>query len=161
MNGDLAARAAQLARDAHAGQLDKQGRDYYEAHLVPIADSLAPFGEYAWAAGILHDIVEDTSTGYDDLAAAGIPPEVVDAVRAVTRVPGERYQRLIERACAHPFGRLVKLADNWHNLNDLAGLEQTDPATAERLRRRYVTARQALTGSLHAAARGVAESPGG
>lgn len=31
--------AAAFARDAHAGQVDKQGRGYFEAHLRPIAEA--------------------------------------------------------------------------------------------------------------------------
>ena len=49
-----------LALQAHEGQVDKQGRDYYLAHLRPIAESLRPYGPLAEMAGALHDIVEDT-----------------------------------------------------------------------------------------------------
>ena len=148
MTTDLQTLAASLARVAHAGQVDKAGRDYFTAHLLPIADHLRPFGEYAWAAGVLHDIVEDTSVGYQELLEAGVPPEVVGAVRAVTRVPGERYAQLIERAAAHPLGRLVKLADNWHNLQGQDELMLTDPELSAGLRRRYTRAREVLEAAL-------------
>jgi hypothetical protein len=49
-----------LALHAHQGQVDKQGRDYYLAHLRPIAEALRPHGPHAEMAGALHDIVEDT-----------------------------------------------------------------------------------------------------
>ncbi|MFI7585930.1 guanosine-3',5'-bis(diphosphate) 3'-pyrophosphohydrolase [Spongisporangium articulatum] len=148
MTSGLGERAEELARRAHAGQVDKLGDGYFEAHLRPIAELLRPFGEYASAAGVLHDIVEDTATTYDDLRAAGIPEPVVSAVRSVTRVEGEPYEALIARAAAHPLGRLVKLADNWHNLQGQAALAQVDPETSAALRERYERARETLTAAL-------------
>ncbi|MBT0771746.1 hypothetical protein KIH74_22590 [Kineosporia sp. J2-2] len=131
-----------LAARAHHGQLDKQGRGYFDNHLCPVAALLRPYGAYVEAAGYLHDILEDTATRVGDLRRAGIPYEVTRAVIAVTRRPGEEYTDLIERARLDPIGRLVKLADNWVNLTGLAGIE--DEATRERLRRKYVAARERL-----------------
>lgn len=137
--------AARLAEVAHAGQVDKQGRDYFEAHLVPIATVLEQFGEQAAMAGYLHDILEDTDYTAELLRAAGVPLEVVDAVVAVTRVPGEAYSDLIERAAAHPLGRLVKLADNTVNVAANPGLAETDPQRARvMLEERYLPARARL-----------------
>jgi (p)ppGpp synthase/HD superfamily hydrolase len=145
---NLEDQAALLALSAHQGQVDKQGHDYFGAHLLPIAEMLRPFGSNAYMAGILHDVVEDTSLTLAELAGQGFPAIVVDAVDAVTRREGETYPDLIERAGAHPLGRLVKLADNWHNLSSLDELAGTDPDTAARLRQKYLTARLALTAAL-------------
>ena len=101
-----------LAQEAHLGQTDKLGRDYFTAHLTPIAAGLREFGPEAEAAGWLHDIIEDTQHTGDTLRAAGVPEDVVLAVESVTKIEGEPYERLIERACADPIGRLVKLVDN-------------------------------------------------
>src|SRR5262245_40476678 len=139
--------AADFARKAHAGQVDAQGRDYFEAHLVPIAALLRPFGEDAAIAGVLHDVLEDTDVTADDLRDLGLPETVVSAVEAVTRRDGEPYEELIERASAHPLGRLVKLADNWHNLSSNPELALHDPEKAARLRERYTAARARLTAS--------------
>jgi (p)ppGpp synthase/HD superfamily hydrolase len=138
----------ELVRRAHAGQVDKQGRDYVEHHLLPIAELLRPYGEEAYAAGLLHDILEDTATTSAELLAAGVPTAVVRAVESVSRRPGEPYEQLISRAAADPLGRLVKLADTWVNLTGLEALAGTDPVTAERLRVRYTSARARLTSSL-------------
>jgi (p)ppGpp synthase/HD superfamily hydrolase len=140
--------AAEFARRAHAGQVDAQGRDYFEHHLLPIAALLRPFGDDAATAGLLHDVLEDTEATADDLRALGLPDAVVTAVESVTRRDGEPYEDLIERASAHPLGRLVKLADNWHNLSSNAELARHDPEKAARLRERYVAARRRLTASL-------------
>ena len=134
----------QLARTAHADQRDKQGRDYVEHHLAPIAEHLREHGEHAEMAGWLHDIVEDTPTTLTDLLEHGIPPEVVRAVDAVTRREGESYDDLITRAAADPLGRVVKIADNETNMSANAALAQTDPELAERLRKKYQRARTQL-----------------
>jgi (p)ppGpp synthase/HD superfamily hydrolase len=143
-----------LALQAHEGQVDAQGRDYYLAHLRPIAEALRPHGPHAEMAGALHDIVEDTRDhpdparryDLDRLRALGVPEDVVEAVDAVTRRPGEPYMSgLIRRAAAHPLGRLVKLADNRHNLAANADLARLDPERARRLREgRYRPARRIL-----------------
>jgi (p)ppGpp synthase/HD superfamily hydrolase len=137
-----------LVRDAHAGQVDKQGRDYVEGHLLPVAALLEPFGELAAAAGLLHDIVEDTDVTLERLAEVGVPAVVVRAVDSVTKRDGEDYAALIARAAADPLGRLVKLADNWINLTGLSDLSRLEPQTAERLRVKYETAQATLTAAL-------------
>ncbi len=138
-------RALTLAMQAHSGQVDKQGRDYFQHHLQPIAELLRPYGSHAYVAGLLHDVVEDTPVTCSQLAQLGFPPSVVQAVRSVTRLEGEPYLDLINRAAADPLGRLVKLADNWHNLSSVDALPEDDHS---RLRQRYESAREVLEQSL-------------
>jgi (p)ppGpp synthase/HD superfamily hydrolase len=143
-----------LALQAHEGQVDKQGRDYYLAHLLPIAEALRRYGPDAEMAGVLHDVVEDTRDhpdparryDLDRLRGLGVPEIVVEAIDAVTRRPGEPYiSGVIHRSAAHPLGRLVKLADNKHNLAANAELATRDPEAARRLREgRYRPARRIL-----------------
>ncbi len=133
-----------LARQAHAGQADKLGRDYYSAHLEPIAAALAEYGQLAEMAGLLHDILEDTAVTSDELLERGVPAEVVRAVESVSKRSGETYDDLIDRAAADPLGRLVKLADNAHNLASNDDLARRDPEAATRLRSKYERARQVL-----------------
>jgi len=133
-----------FVRQAHAGQTDKQGRDYYLHHLLPISKLLREHGDHAEMAGLLHDVLEDTSVTVEDLIALGVPTNVVRAVESVSKRAGELYEDLIARAAADPLGRLVKLADNEWNLDGLASLAKTDPATAARLKEKYETARGKL-----------------
>jgi hypothetical protein len=143
-----------LALQAHEGQVDEQGHDYYLARLRPIAEALRPYGPLAEMAGVLSDIVEatwdhaDPARRYDvgRLRALGVPESVVEAIDAVTRRPGEPYiSGYIRRAAAHPLGRLVKLADNKHNLDAAAALAAIDPDKARTLREgRYRPARRIL-----------------
>ena len=143
-----------LAMEAHEDQVDKQGRDYYLYELVPIADAARPYGKRAEMVAVLHHIVEDTRDhpdparryDLDRLRVLGVPEVVVEAIDAVTRRPGEPYiSGLIRRSAAHPLGRLVKLADNAHNLATNAELAEVDPDKARSLREgRYRPARRIL-----------------
>ena len=49
---------------------------------------------------VLHDVVEDSAgkVTFDDLAREGFSQEVIDGVRAVTRIEGESYEAFIARA---------------------------------------------------------------
>jgi (p)ppGpp synthase/HD superfamily hydrolase len=134
--------------------VDMWGRDYYLAHLLPIAEALRPYGSHAEMAGALHDIIEDTRDhpdparryDLDRLRALDVPEIVVEAIDAVTRRRGEPYMSgLIHRAAAHPLGRLVKLVDNKHNLAATDELATSDPAKARSLREgHYRPARRIL-----------------
>ena len=94
MSASLVDRARAAATAAHAGQVDKQGRDYVEAHLAPVAAALAGQPPEVVAAGWLHDIVEDTDWTVDEVAAE-FGADVARAVDAVTRREGETYEQLI------------------------------------------------------------------
>lgn len=133
-----------IARQAHRGQTDKLGRDYFSAHVTRVAERLEPEGDMAVMAGLLHDVLEDTDLTPADLLAAGVPPEVVRAVESVSKMPGASYDELITRATADPLGRLVKLADNAQNLADNPALAAVDPEKAAKLRIKYETARATL-----------------
>lgn len=143
--------AMALAFDAHRGQTDKQGRDYFDAHLRPIADALRAFGPEAEAVGWLHDAPEDTSLTFDDLRAGGQPEDVVMGVWSMTRQVNPRtgknepYVRLIERSVRHPLGRIGKLADNTWNILSSLSLRKIDPVQADSmLNGRYIPARKVL-----------------
>ena len=85
----------------------------------------------------------------DTLRAAGVPEDVVVAVESVTKIEGEPYEELIERACADPIGRLVKLVDNAWNLTCAPRLARTHPVVASDLiKRKYQPARTKLLAAL-------------
>jgi (p)ppGpp synthase/HD superfamily hydrolase len=135
--------ADRLAAEAHAGQADKAGHPYI-THVTRVRDRLAAHGERAQMAGVLHDVLEDTDVTADDLRARGFPEDVVTAVEAVTRRPGESYDDAVRRAAAHPIGRPVKLADNADN-SDESRLALLPEEQAARLRAKYTRARTLLT----------------
>lgn len=107
-------RAIEIATSAHAGQRDKAGQPYI---FHPLRVMFRVDGNYEQMAAVLHDVVEDTSITIDDLAREGFPPEVLRAVAALTKLPGETRLEAAARAAADPVARKVKLADNAENMD--------------------------------------------
>ena len=131
--------AIALARQAHAGQVDKAGAPYID-HPLRMAASLD--NEEARIVAVLHDVVEDTSVTLDDLRAAGYSAEIIAAVDGLTRREDESYEEFIQRAAANPLARLVKIADLRDNMN-LARIARPTQKDHQRLER-YRQALQVL-----------------
>ena len=106
--------ALSIATEAHRDQRDKAGAPYI---LHPIRVMLAQTDDAARAAALLHDVIEDCGWTAEGLAEAGIPSQVVVAVEALTRRPGEDYMDFVRRAAADPIAKRVKLADVEDNLD--------------------------------------------
>ena len=107
-------RAIEIAATAHAGQRDKAGQPYI---FHPLRVMLRVDGAHEQMAAILHDVVEDTSVTLDNLAQEGFPSEVLRAIAALTKLPGETRLEAAARAAADPVARKVKLADNAENMD--------------------------------------------
>jgi hypothetical protein len=143
-----------LAMEAHEGQVDERGRDYYLYELVPIADAARPYGKRAEMVAVLHHIVEDTRDhpdparryDLDRLRSLDVPEDVVRAIDAITPRPREPYLGgFIRRAAADRLGRLVELIENKRHLDESGHLARTDPDKARTLREgRYLPARRIL-----------------
>ena len=124
--------AIKLATDAHDGQVDKNGEPYI---LHPLRVMLAVSTPDERIAAVLHDVVEDTGVTCDDLYwVHGFKPEIVSAIRALTRAAGEDYLAFIQRAKGNALARSVKIADIRDNLRP----------GAEHLRPRYEAALRVL-----------------
>lgn len=136
--------ADRIAARAHAGQVDKAGADYI-GHPRRVALLVQPNTVDARAAALLHDVLEDTSVTSDDLTLAGMPPHVVRAVELLTRrrslSNGDYYAQIRGNVLA----LAVKLADIADN-TDPQRLSSLDLPTQQRLREKYSTARQQLSG---------------
>ncbi len=123
---ELLQKAISLAARFHATQLRKDGRTPYIAHPVRVAFVLREvFGcadPVVLAAGLLHDMIEDTPADRDDIAEeAG--EEVASLVAALTkdmRMPeAQREQAYDSQLAEAPWqARLIKLADVYDNLCD-------------------------------------------
>jgi guanosine-3',5'-bis(diphosphate) 3'-pyrophosphohydrolase len=68
-------------------------------------------------AAMLHDVVEDTYVTLAQLRSEGFPDDVVSAVEALTKRPGETRLEAARRAVLDPVARAVKLADNAENMD--------------------------------------------
>lgn len=107
-------KAIALAATAHAGQVDKAGQPYI---LHPLRVMMRVTTEEQRIAAVLDDVVEDTPVTLEALKAQGFSDSVVEAVRALTKLPGESRLAAAERAAANPIALPVKLADNAENMD--------------------------------------------
>jgi (p)ppGpp synthase/HD superfamily hydrolase len=122
-------RAIAIAAEGHTGQLDKAGQPYI---LHPIRVMLRVSGASERMVAILHDVVEDTPVTLAQLATEGFSKEVLDAVDALTKRPGETRLEAARRAAANPLARVVKLADNAENM-DLSRISNPTQKDYDRL----------------------------
>jgi (p)ppGpp synthase/HD superfamily hydrolase len=124
----LFARALDFAARAHAGQRRKGARrEPYVNHLTEVALLLAEAtggrdGQLI-AAGLLHDVVEDTEVTHDDVSArfgpaiAGLVAEVTDD-KDLPKTERKQLQVATVRAKSVR-ARMIKLADKISNLRAL------------------------------------------
>ncbi|WP_130177915.1 bifunctional (p)ppGpp synthetase/guanosine-3',5'-bis(diphosphate) 3'-pyrophosphohydrolase [Cryobacterium sp. SO1] len=103
-----------LAREAHAGQVNRLGVDYIE-HPLGVMGLVHTVPEKIVA--VLHDVVEATPMTLDDLRARGFAETLVRAVDALTKRPGEPLADSMARVAADPLALTVKHADLAHNAN--------------------------------------------
>lgn len=141
---DLVTTARDIATTAHRGQVDKAGAPYI-GHPARVAGHAAAAGgdERVVAAAWLHDVVEDTGVTPDDLCTAGIPDDVVAAVVALSKVPGQSVEDYVAAVNRDPIARAVKVADLADN-TDPERLAQLDEDTRERLVAKYARTRSLL-----------------
>ena len=122
-------RAIQIAVTAHSGQIDKGGDPYI---LHPLRVMLRMRTEEERITALLHDVVEDSDITLEDLTAEGFSPNVISALEALTKRPGESRIKAAQRAAIHPLARIVKLADNAEN-SDLSRIPHPTEKDYERL----------------------------
>jgi (p)ppGpp synthase/HD superfamily hydrolase len=117
-------RAIGVAARAHQGQYRKAGDVPYIAHPVAVAMILQEMGCDAAvvAAGLLHDVVEDSDVSLAELRRL-FGDEIADIVACVTEPPQtmrweKRKEQMIERLRQAPLpAKLVAAADKYHNLS--------------------------------------------
>jgi (p)ppGpp synthase/HD superfamily hydrolase len=120
---DLVKDALETARAAHAGQLRRgsDGRPFIE-HPLAVAERLAGhrYGDEVLAAALLHDVVEKSETGIDEVRAR-FGETVGDLVEAMTEdesipVYEERKEEHRQRAAANPVALAIFAADKLANV---------------------------------------------
>lgn len=134
VNEALLNKAYVFSVKAH-GQQKRHSGDPYYAHPIEVAGILA--GLHLDAASIctalLHDVLEDTDTSYDDLARE-FSPEIAELVNGVTklgqvemsspdasreRAQAENLQKFVLAMSKDVRVLLVKLCDRLHNMRTL------------------------------------------
>lgn len=110
----LVERAREVATKAHTGQTRWNG-DPYITHPERVARHFV--GEDQIITSLLHDVVEDTSVGLEELSEFG--PHIMDAVEVLTHQPSETYDSYIRNVGTNRLASQVKQADLKDNLRDL------------------------------------------
>ncbi len=128
----LITRACEVAEKAHDGQTRKSGEPYYH-HVFEVGKNLAGFGMDATtiAAGILHDVIEDTKVTDSDLEKE-FGKEIVFLVKGVTKLGTLKYrgeERHVESLRKFFIASakdvrvvIIKFADRLHNLSTLSAV---------------------------------------
>lgn len=122
-------RAIAIAATAHAGQIDKAGQPYV---LHPLRVMLALTREDERIVGVLHDVVEDTPITLAQLQNEGFSREILAAIDALTKKPGETRLQAAARASVNSIALRVKLADNAENM-DLSRIASPTTKDLDRL----------------------------
>ncbi|MCK5379147.1 MAG: bifunctional (p)ppGpp synthetase/guanosine-3',5'-bis(diphosphate) 3'-pyrophosphohydrolase, partial [Acidobacteria bacterium] len=132
LNEDLLRHAYVFAANRHQGQVRRSGEAYF-VHPLTVAWILAQMelDEVAIAAGLLHDILEDTETTEEELERE-FGPDVGRLVAALTKISvyessyttreetdAENFRRLLLASIDDVRVILIKLADRLHNMRTL------------------------------------------
>ncbi len=130
---EMLALAVELACRAHRGKrYPAPEPEPFIQHPLRVMNAV--HGARAQAAAVLHDVLEDTTVTADELRAANLPVEVIEAVIALTHRPADTYEQYIEQVAHNAIAREVKLADLSDNLANNRRLPK-DPEVLARVER--------------------------
>lgn len=108
-------KAFEIAKKAHAGQVDKAGTDYI---FHPMTVALNFCGDTsAMIVGLLHDVVEDTNFTFEDLKKIPLTEEELQALKLLTHDKKISYPDYIAKIKTNALAKKVKYCDLNHNLD--------------------------------------------
>lgn len=117
--------ASSFAMERHAGQKYGDG-DYYLEHLHVVAqkvEKLFGFNDDLIAVAYLHDILEDTETTWDQVAAK-FGTFIADIVWILTKLKEDSYSEHIRKVSNNTFAAKVKYADAMTNFEKCVETKQ-------------------------------------
>jgi len=130
LDRELLMRAYRYSARAHAGQKRRSGEDYV-VHCVQVARILADLqlDSATIAAGLIHDVVEDTAITVPDVEREFGPEiaQIVDGLTKIGNLPftskeerqAETYRKLLLSVARDARVIIIKLADRLHNMRTL------------------------------------------
>jgi guanosine-3',5'-bis(diphosphate) 3'-pyrophosphohydrolase len=115
--GRLEDKALDYASKRHRGQMDDRGRPYFFAHVIQVYNVLLDVtdDEATICAGLLHDVIEDTDTTYEELVHE-FNKEIADLVMEVTH-EGTDYRDFYFPRLESRKAVLVQFADRLSNMS--------------------------------------------
>ena len=140
---ELIARAYHFANEHHLGQVRKSGHPFLQ-HCVEVARLLAQLrmDDATVAAGLLHDVLEDTPATYA-VVAERFGDKIAALIDGVTKIDrftfesrearqAETYRKMLLSMVQDIRVILIKLVDRLHNMRTL---EHIDPDSQQRIAR--------------------------
>ena len=126
VNEELAL-AISLAAQGHIFQRDKGGKPYI-LHPIKVMHYLKTTDMQLMAIGIMHDLLEDTDTTFEDLVVHGFSHRVLVGVDLLTKKEGQSEEEYLNGIKMNIDAVKVKLADLRHNtdVRRLKGLSDKD-----------------------------------
>ncbi|MGZ8414804.1 MAG: RelA/SpoT family protein [Gemmatirosa sp.] len=130
LDPELLVKAYRYSERAHEGQTRSSG-DPYVSHCVEVAKILADLqlDTVTVAAGLIHDVVEDTTISVEDVARefGDEVAQIVDGLTKIGNLPMhssqerqvENYRKLLLSVAKDARVILIKLADRLHNMRTL------------------------------------------
>lgn len=106
--------AEDIARKAHAGQVDKSGKPYI-GHIERVAARMT--SDEARCVALMHDVLEDTDYITPEEMRRLFGDRITEGVLSVTHLAGEDYAAFVHRAGENELGRQVKISDLIDNSN--------------------------------------------
>ncbi len=125
---DLVKRAEEIARVAHAEQVDKSGQTYI-GHIERVAARVT--SDEAKCVAWMHDVLEDTDVLPEAEMRRTFGDVITEGVLSVTHRENESYEEFVRRAGENRLGREVKIAD----LIDNSNLSRLEVVTLNDVRR--------------------------
>ena len=123
-----------IAVEAHNGQVDKAGQPYI-LHPLKVMHYTKSDDVKVLCTAVLHDAVEDNKNiTFQYLRDQKISEVVIEAVRALTKMPGQSYEEYKAAVKANSIARKVKMADLRHN-SDIRRLKGVSEKDIERIAR--------------------------
>ena len=116
-------KAMNLLFERQKDQKDKLGCPYV-FHPFHVAEQMDD--ENSTVVALLHDIVEDTDTTFEELEQMGFNKEVIDALHLLTHEEGVEYFDYVQKIASNPLATKVKLADLEHNMDPTRIKEVTE-----------------------------------
>ena len=138
-------RAIEIAKQAHAGQVDKGGADYI-GHPLRVMEMGRTKDEKI--VGVLHDVVEDSDWTFEMLEEEGFAPEIIEALRCLTKLSkDEDYDHFMTRVKSNKLAIKVKLCDLTDNLDTsrLVNVTDSDVKRSKKYARAYASIRKILS----------------